>query len=424
MKPSKNTVIFYLYQFCCIIITAVICFAIYRWGSNNDKACFALTLGAVAFLFLCFYNIIFRVNRKGMVVGVLSGLTVIAFANKIYDYEKLKTLVPILSNVDPMIFTIIVLGGALSILLLAKLLIYIYDNAEDNVFPASSNGTPTSNNIGDANSNNTRLAKGGSTNANSTINASHSKAWMVLYFIFLIILIGAGCALFSILYKNGVLKQNYDFFEIAASLLKYAGSVVMILLEVVIVIIFLIEMIRLIVSRMRAFSLSLKEDAKADTIPLYALSAVLDIIVCYLTYKFTGVTIDSFYSLANSSEYLALPLLILFVGIAFVIFLRLTHATLLLLVEMKPDNVRGFLKKVNDKARITERVIEIVRMLIDIVLNSIITVLKFVTFIPDFFGTLYSFVLEDEGEFELEDENGAEDSDSADSASNQSDEGV
>lgn len=424
MNPSKKTVIFYLYQFCCIIITVVICFAIYRWGSNNSKACFALTIGAVVFLFLCFYNIIFRNDRKGMDVNVLSGLTVIAFANKLYDYEKIKTLVPILRNVDPMIFIIIVLGGVLFILLFAKLLIYLYDNAADNVYSSSSNVLPNSSKIGEDNSNSTQMSKDGSASPDNTINARHSKTWMVLYFIFLIILIGAGVALFSILYKNGILRQNYDFFEIAVSLLKYAGSVIMILLEVVIAIIFLIEMIRLIVSRMRAFSHSLKEDAKGDTIPLYALSAVLDIIVCYFAYKFTGITIDSFYSLTNSTEYLALPLLILFVGIAFVIFLRLTHATLLLLVEMKPDNVRGFLKKVNDKARITERIVEIVRMLIDIVLNSIIMVLKFVTFIPDFFGTLYLFVLEDEGEFKLGDENKEEGSDSAKAVSNQSDEGV
>ncbi len=407
MKPSKNTVISYVCQFGCIMTTAVICFVIYHWGSNNDKACFALTLGAIAFLFLCFYNIIFKGNRKGMAAGVLSGLTVIAFANKLYDYEKLETLVPILSNVDPIIFTIIVLGGALFILLLTKILIYIYDNAEDAVSFTFPSGMPISNKVGGTNSNNAPLSKGGSTNADSATKASHTKTWVVLYFIFLIILVGAGCALFSILYKNGALQQEYDFFSVVVSFLKYAGSMVMILLAVVIIIIFLIEMIRLIISRMRACSLSLKEDAKVDTVPLYALSAILDIIVCYLAYKFTGVTIDSFYNLLNDGRYLVLPLFILFIGIAFVIFLRLTHATLLLLVEMKSDNVKEFLKKVNDKARITERVTEIVKELIDIVLDSIIMVLKFVTFIPNFFDALYSFVLEDECEFELEDKNRA-----------------
>ena len=41
-------------------------------------------------------------------------------------------------------------------------------------------------------------------------------------------------------------------------------------------------MIRLIVTRMKTFSRSLKEESAETGIPLYALSAILDIIVCYL----------------------------------------------------------------------------------------------------------------------------------------------
>lgn len=432
MKSGKNTIISYLCQFCGIIITVVICFAIYYWGGDNDKACFALTLGAIIFLILCFYNIIFKGGRKGMVVSVTSGLSVIVFANELYDYQKLKMLVPILNNVDPMIFAIIILGGALLVLFLLKLLIHIYNNAEDDISSVFPGGTVDSGNVAtltnkkNVNSNNMPLARGGNTNASSTTNVSHSNVWMLLYFILLIVFIGVGCGLFGFLYKNDILKQSDDFFEIVVSLLEYAGSVIMILLAVVIVIIFLIEMIRLIVSRMKTFFLSLKEEAKADTVPLYALSAILDIIVCYLTYKFTNITIDSFYNFVNSSRYLALPLLILFVGIAFAIFLRLTHATLLLLVEMKPENVKEFLTKVNTKTKIKEQVIEIIKGLIDIVLKSIITVLKFVAFIPDFFEMIYSFVFTDEceSEVELEDENKAEDGELTSFVLNQSEEEV
>ena len=111
MKCNKDTIRSCLCQLCGIIVTAAICFSIYHWGSNNHKACFALTLGATAFLFLCLYNIIFKKNCKGTVVWMLSGLLVIAFANELYDYEKLETLIPILKNKDPIFFTIIILGA-------------------------------------------------------------------------------------------------------------------------------------------------------------------------------------------------------------------------------------------------------------------------------------------------------------------------
>lgn len=325
-----------------------------------------------------------------MIVYILSGIAVIMFANKIYDYEKLKTLFPALKNVDPLYFTFTFLGGVLFIFMIVKVMLYIYDNAEkDNIVSDIEDDIHVTETLG---------------TVESPVKKGNSKAWTIIYLLLLIILAGAGCTLFGILYRKDIPQNDYDFFEVVISLLKYAGSVVLILLAFVVVIIFLIEMIRLIISRMRVFFASLKEETKEDTVPLYALSAVISIVVFYLAYKVTGVTVDTFYDLINKGEYLALPLIILFIGAAFVIFLRLIHATLLLLVGMKPDSIKEFWKKINDKTNITERVVEILKIIIDIILNSVITVLKFVKFIPDFFSTIYSFVLEDESEFELEDE--------------------
>ena len=43
-----------------------------------------------------------------------------------------------------------------------------------------------------------------------------------------------------------------------------------------------------------------------------------------------------------------------------------------------------------------DKTIDIVKMLIDIVLDSIISILKFVTFIPNFSAMIYDFVFGDE----------------------------
>lgn len=328
-----------------------------------------------------------------MAVYILSGVSVIMFANKMYDYEKLRTLFPILKKVDPMYFVLAFLGGILITFILVKVSMYIYSNIENN---------KTVYNI----ENETDVVKTSGIAQTATTGTDNNKTGTIVYLLLLIFLAGAGCALFGILYKNGIPLRDYDFFEVVISLLKYAGSVVLILLAFVVVIIFLIEMLRLIIARMRVFFVSLKEESKEDSVPLYALSAVIAIVVFYLAYMVTGITIDTFYDFVNKSEYLALPLLILFIGTAFVVFLRLIHATLLLLVGMKPENIKEFWKKLNDKINITERVAEILRMIIDIILNSVIVVLKFVIFIPDFFDSVYSFVLEDEDEFELDDESG------------------
>lgn len=379
--------------------TAVLCFCIYQWGTNHEKARFAITLGIVAYLFLCFYNAIFKNKYKKVVEKVLSGLIIIAFSNELYDYNKIIALFPVFSKIDPLLFSLIVLGSALLLLIVIKISILIYENTDVNATQSTPNNLldANSNAIKDNNTKKSNIGKG-----TLETESKNNNTWMILYFVFLIILIGAGCTLFSILYNKGILKQSYDFFEVISFLLKYAGYIVMIFIAIVIVIIFLIEMIRLIISRMKIFAVSLKNDNQGNDIPLYLLSIIVDIVVCYLTYKFTGIDMESFYDFANDGKYLALPLMLLFVGVAFAIFLRLTHATLVLLVDMKPENVKSFLHKINGKAQITNRVVEIIKTIIDIVLDTLLTALKFVSFIPDFFNILYAFVLEDEEDFEFE----------------------
>lgn len=393
MKLGKDGKFSYLRQLICVVVAVLTCLGTWHWWSSNIYVCYALTLGAVLFLIWCFYRIIFKGGCQEMAVYILSGVSVIMFANKMYDYEKLKTLFPILKKVDPMYFVLAFLGGILITFILVKVSMYIYSNIENN---------KTVYNI----ENETDVVKTSGIAQTATTGTDNNKTGTIVYLLLLIFLAGAGCALFGILYKNGIPLRDYDFFEVVISLLKYAGSVVLILLAFVVVIIFLIEMLRLIIARMRVFFVSLKEESKEDSVPLYALSAVIAIVVFYLAYMVTGITIDTFYDFVNKSEYLALPLLILFIGTAFVVFLRLIHATLLLLVGMKSENIKEFWKKLNDKINITERVAEILRMIIDIILNSVIVVLKFAIFIPDFFDSVYSFVLEDEDEFELDDESG------------------
>lgn len=388
----KEKIIYFFQELLDIGVTGILCFSIYRWGAGHEKACFAITLGTIAYLLLCFYNAIFKSKYEGMFEKVLSGLIIIAFSNELYNYDKIITLFPIFMNIDPMLFSLIILGAILLLLIIIKIIIFIYKNTD-----VDSSQSPKYNST-NINADNPEKYI---TKSNIGIPKSkESNTWIILYFIILIVIIGAGFVLFTILYSNKILKQPYDFFEILSCLLKYVGNIVMIFLAIAIVIIFLIEMIRLIISRIKIFAASLKNDSQENPIPLYLLSIIADVIVCYLTYKFTGIDMESFYDFVNDGKYLALPLMILFVGVAFVIFLRLTHATLVLLVDMKPENVKSFLQKVNEKTQITDRVVEIIKLIIDLVLDTLLTALKFVSFIPNFFVTLHAFVLEEEADFE------------------------
>ena len=131
MKSNRDNFIFYLTQIVPVIVALVISIIIYRYWSDNNKACLALTWAAIIFLFLCFYNIIFKNKRNGMIIPILSGLSILLFANKFYDYDTLKTLLPILKNIDSSLFAIMLLGGLLFLLLFAKFVVYLCSDSEN-----------------------------------------------------------------------------------------------------------------------------------------------------------------------------------------------------------------------------------------------------------------------------------------------------
>lgn len=383
MKKKKRDYINYMIQFGCITITTVICYVIYKWGENYPKALNAVSLGMVAYLFICFFCIIFHGNQKGMMVRIISALTVLAFANQLYDYQKLIAIFPALGNVDKLIVYLIILGFFLIFLIVVRIMMYLYENADD--------GTPGEGIVSGM-------------DMHSKVNASKDKTgWMFIYLLILILVVAGGGALFSVLFNNGFLAKKYDFFAVLTTLMNYVGSAIMIFLALVVVIIFMIEMVRLIISRMKMFAVTLRDEAKADVFPLYAISVVVDMFIVYLTYKLTGVSMDTFYNFVSDGKIFALPLMFLFTGIVFLIIMRITYATLVLLIDMKPENVKRFFKDINANTRISGRVVEIIKITVDLILDTIICAFKFASFISIGLFNLYNLVIVFEDE-EDEDE--------------------
>lgn len=401
----KKKFIGYFRQFFCIVVAGVLCFCIFNWWAENTQVCFAFTLSAIAYIFLCLYNILFKNQHHEMVTKILLGVMVIVFANKLYDYEQMRLLFPVLKKIPPLTFTLVVLVGISVILLSIKIMIEFLKDG-DITAQASDNKTAV---------NDKKQAKHTNEgNISEKSKIKESNLGKILSVVFPLILIGVVCVIFSKLYNKGIIKHDSDFFEIISLLLKYVVSLILLVLAIVLVAIFILEMFRLLILRIKAFSDSLKAEAKGDSIPVYTISVVLDVIVCYLAYKYSGITMDTFYDVVNGGKYLAFPLIIIFIGIAFVIFLRLTHTTLLLLINMQPTDVKNYLSKVNEKTKIKEKVEKIVKMIIDLVLDSVITALEFVAFIPDYFGTIRSFVLGEDYELDCSEEK--EDTDKKSSA--------
>ena len=59
---------------------------------------------------------------------------------------------------------------------------------------------------------------------------------------------------------------------------------------------------------------------------------------------------------------------------------------------MKIENIKVFWQKANAKTNISERILTILQMLIDIILDTIISILQFVAFIPGYIHIFHVFL--------------------------------
>lgn len=150
-------------------------------------------------------------------------------------------------------------------------------------------------------------------------------------------------------------------------------------------------MLRLIVYRIKTFS-SFNKTGQNSPVFLYSLSVLITLIISYVTYKSTDFNLDSFYDITNSGRYLAVPLSFLFITCIFFIFVQLIHAVLILLINMKIETIKAFWQKANAKTNISERILTILQMLIDIILDTLISILQFAAFIPGYVHTLHEFL--------------------------------
>lgn len=171
---------------------------------------------------------------------------------------------------------------------------------------------------------------------------------------------------------------------------KYVGSIIIALIAIHYIILITIEMLRLIVYRIKTFS-SFNKTGQNSPVFLYSLSVLITLIISYVTYKSTDFNLDSFYDITNSGRYLAVPLSFLFITCIFFIFVQLIHAVLILLINMKIETIKAFGQKAKQNQYIRTYTDNTANV-IDIILDTLISILQFAAFIPGYVHTLHEFL--------------------------------
>ena len=354
---------------------------------------FVILLGIVYY----FYKILFKNQYKNSIRNIACAIIIYISAHNLFLYDKLIEFLPFLSNVNPIYIFIGFTTISVIFLFIIKLILYLL-NDNSLLMP-----TPEEN----------------KNNIDKTIikedNFVFSRILLVMCFILLVF------SPYIILF----LYHKISFFNNPIDTKSLIPNLVVILSHFVIYFSLLISVI-IVISSAVTFLKYLKnivyhktKGEKTDTdlqIPPYILSFLFVCITLFFTYKITNFTMDDLTSFLVKGDYLAVPLsALIFLSIFFILY-QISHALILFINKETTESIKKFINKQNKKLKIGKKMIKIIRTIIDIILETSLSTLQFVQFVPSFFSSLSNMVLKDDDDDVEKDD--ADDNDDEDDEDN------
>lgn len=317
-------------------------------------------------------------------------MIVIVFVNRLYSYDRLKQLIPMLADVDPLWAAVALVLLAIAALLVIRLIPHLGTGGNERSAAVYEHRPSVENTVSSAT---------GQTHVPPQEAMPHKPVLRPLWiFLILVFILGATFLTFHLVIAK-VPVEPFDFIDTVTYLLAYSAAILCVIMAVGLTMTVIIELVRFIYSRIWLPRIS-GTDANNGAPPLYVFSFIIVAVLFYLSFRISGFTMDDFTETISGGEYLALPLTVLVMITAFCILVRITHGLILLVMDMDATKIRSFFSRAAQSIGLNETIISISKTIVAIVLGTIDLALKFVKFIPDFFESMYNFTFADEAEDE------------------------
>lgn len=340
-----------------ILVTAFLSMIFsYSFGPNSDVTLFiniVLSLG----ICVCLYLIIFDKFYFVPMLLIVSFLTLLISINHYYKYEVLVDSFPFLKNIDKGILVVSIIAIGVVLLLITKLFLYFDDDKKEGVVK-----------------NNNEI---------SYEETKKRKAILVGGIIFAVVILTGSICCFVFLIKNGTQNNPEKIpMEIASQGLKYGVAFISILVLLCLIVVFLIEILKIIYHRFKLLGgIKKNEDDKDEFSESYMFNMLVFGFILFLSSYALDFDEDDLITALTNNKIVALPLMFIILVASFYIFYILNNEVIKLIKQHKIEEF------------ITVRIRGIAKTIVEIVFDLIDNVLKFVRFIPDFFGDLSVLVL-------------------------------
>ncbi len=362
---------------CFISITLILCILSAAFCELNPDYAFFITFLCAACIVGAIIRMMFVKADKYSAAQILGLIALIICSNHLYSHEKLTTVFPFLKNVN--LGIVLVIAMIVSVALAIVIKVYVLA-AKDGEGENEDEAPPEE-----------KLSEKSADSKGFLSSLTNKQVQSSLNFIavsfFMLGIIAVTAFIFNLIYRESIENASMSYSEILMAYIAYGATILGILFVVIVALFVLTSAVRLVVLCIR--KIRSKDEKLSDFLPTYTPSVLITLVLFYLAYDRNEFTLDDFTEFAAKGDYLALPLTFLLLIAAFCLFVWIIHNTLMVLRGIKPQEIREkFLDNVG------KDVLNIVKNVYRIVIDTLTVALEFVRFIPSYFGALRRFVID------------------------------
>ena len=336
------------------------------------------------------------------------------FANRLYIYDNLVHIFPIIDQVDKGACVLAVFLLVTFVFALVKVSQKIGDIAKEEKIVEENekqNQCELKNQRKQKNENhvaneedaeskqewkkeNKQLKSGTDVDSAKVTTSMKASTFYYVVSVIVMLLIIVALSFFLIFKVNGMPldKMEANPMENATAVFVYGILFLMVAFAVVFGFLILLTFSSYLVRKVLQFVNELKNPQKEkdeeNGIPLYVLSVFVVLALFYLSYKMGRFTIDDFTNFAIDGKYLAYPLLLILIITVFVLLLWIVHGMLALISTINGKSIKEKFKSLEEDICLGENCKEIIKALFDYVFVTILSILSFLSFIPSYFTSM------------------------------------
>lgn len=383
-----------------LFFTSIICILLRLLNSTFTGYQFLENFILTAAAGFCIYRILFLKKYADSALKLCCLSVLIICVNEILSFMKLQEIFPWMKKIDensfwPALFLIsaLLLVGCRLFLAIASSYAKNKTHALDavqEVEPLQNHSGKILKSTGQGNATEKNNVRRRFSYSGTTLTAESFHYLKLTGIILLIVfLLGIPAFLLFLFNRYHLDAQKLEFDKVLSFFMSYGLAFLLILYAVIFVLVSLLHIIKYIFALIASFGDTAEQNDSSRQPPLYAFSVAIVLVLLSFSWKIASFNMDDLTEVLIAGDYLAFPLAAIILLILFFLMVNIVHT----IITTLNGKSMYYVKVLNRELQLSEKIQKIIKLVVSIILDTIISTCGFIQFIPHFFSALSGIVL-------------------------------